>query len=141
MAWLLRSRLSRLVDRGLMLLTVTGRHSGRAYTLPVQYVRDGPVLWVYVGSEATKTWWRNLTGGGDVEVLLRRQVHAGVARALLPAKDPRAVADGLRRYVDRFPGTAKRLGLPAGDTAALSEAAARSVVVRVTLNEDGPGWG
>jgi deazaflavin-dependent oxidoreductase (nitroreductase family) len=132
---LLRSRLSRLVDGGLMLLSVSGRRTGQTYTFPVQYVEDDGELWVYVGDEAAKTWWRNLVGGGDVEVLLRRRRRTGTARALLAAEDPRAVAAGLRRYVERFPGTAKRLGVPAGGPAALVAVVPSTVVVHIELDD------
>jgi hypothetical protein len=133
---LLRSRLSGLVEDVLMLLTVTGRHTGRSYAFPVQYVQDGRVLWVYVGPDTAKTWWRNLLGGADVELLLRGRACAGTAVALVSAEHPQAVEHGLRRYVDRFPSVAKRLGVPAGDATALTVAAARTVIVRIELSDD-----
>jgi hypothetical protein len=63
---LLRSPLHRLLDRWLLLLTVSGRRTGRAYTLPVQYARRGDALYVLPGRAAQKTWWRNLRGGAPV---------------------------------------------------------------------------
>ena len=52
-----------------MLLTVTGRKTGRKITLPVNYDRDGDDLWIL--SSRDRTWWRNLLHGGAVEVRLR----------------------------------------------------------------------
>jgi hypothetical protein len=133
MARLLRSPLSRLVDRGVMLLTVNGQRTGHAYTFPVQYVEDGTVLWVYVGDDAVKTWWRNLLGGAEVQVLLRRRIQAGVAVALRHGDEPELVQEGLHRYSQRFPRTARRLGIPTDVERRLSEGASDTVMVRIEL--------
>lgn len=129
----LRSRFSRLVDRGLMLVTVSGRHSGRPYTLPVQYVQDGQTLWVYAGG-AGKTWWRNLIGGAHVHVLLRRRTHPGWATAHTPDTDPDVVHQGLRRYVDRFPRVARRLRIIPDGGYVFGRAVTESVIVRINLD-------
>jgi len=48
------------------------RHkSGRKYSLPVNYVRDGDLL--YITSSRDRRWWRNLRGGAPVTVRLRRR--------------------------------------------------------------------
>ena len=39
--WLLRSPLHRLADQQTIAITVTGRKSGKRYTFPVSYIRDG----------------------------------------------------------------------------------------------------
>jgi F420H(2)-dependent quinone reductase len=70
--WLLRSPLHSLVDQHTMVITVTGRRSGKHYTLPVSYVRDGETLLVI--SQKDRTWWKNLRNGAPVTVLL--QGHA-----------------------------------------------------------------
>lgn len=57
-AWILRSPLHGVMSRSTMLLNYTGRKSGRTYTTPVNYVRDGDGL-LCVGARE-HTWWRNL---------------------------------------------------------------------------------
>jgi hypothetical protein len=69
-AGLLRSPLHALVSGRLMLITVTGRRSGREHTLPVIYERSGDVLNVPVMWAERKLWWRNLRDGG-ARVLVR----------------------------------------------------------------------
>jgi deazaflavin-dependent oxidoreductase (nitroreductase family) len=54
-----------------MLLTITGRKSGKRYTFPVSYVREGENLLVI--SQKNRTWWKNLCGGGQVLVSLQGQ--------------------------------------------------------------------
>jgi hypothetical protein len=100
----------------------------------------GDTLWVIAGEASAKTWWRNLAGGAPVEVLLRRRVRAGRAVAATPVADPELVEEGLRRYAERFPGTAKRLGIDGAEPAALRRVAARTVVVRVELRARRGRW-
>lgn len=135
MSGLLRSPFSRVVDRGIMLLTVHGYRSGRPYTFPVQYVQEGDTLWVLSGAGEEKTWWRNLVGGGQVEILLRRRVRGGRGVVFKHEEQPEIVEQGLRRYIQRFPGTAKRLGIPSDDREAFLRSARESVIVRIELQD------
>jgi deazaflavin-dependent oxidoreductase (nitroreductase family) len=135
MRTVLRSPLHGLVSKGLMLLTVTGRTSGRAYTFPVQYVeRDGEIL-VLAGRATTKSWWRNLREPAPVGMRLRGRDVAGMALAVV---DPAGVAEGLREFARRFPRSAKAIGVPVTggepDPAALAKAAVDNVVVRIELS-------
>lgn len=46
-----------------MLLTVTGRKSGRPHTVPLIYIEDGERLVIaaaYAGSDSNPAWWLNL---------------------------------------------------------------------------------
>jgi deazaflavin-dependent oxidoreductase (nitroreductase family) len=135
MTRLLRSPFSWMVDRGIVLLTVTGRRTGAAYRFPVQYVRDGSSLWVMTGGHEGKSWWRNVVGGAPVEVLLRRRPLRGAAIAFEPGEHPDVVEDGIRRYVERFPRMAKRLGISSEDPDSFAAVAARTVMVRIDLAE------
>jgi hypothetical protein len=62
----------------MMLITITGRKTGKKISIPVGYYEDGGYLWTV--SNRDRTWWRNLQGGA--EVLLR-----------LKGKDVRAFSD------------------------------------------------
>ena len=68
---MLRSPLRRLLGEHVLLLTYTGRISGRQYTLPVGYTRDDDTLTVISQHSASKRWWRNLRGGARVTVDLQ----------------------------------------------------------------------
>jgi hypothetical protein len=82
----LRSPLHGLLSRNLMLLTVTGRRTGRTYTLPVwrHVSADGDLL-----ISAGGTWRHNLRGGADVRVCLDGRDRAG--RAVLEEDSTQAV--------------------------------------------------
>jgi deazaflavin-dependent oxidoreductase (nitroreductase family) len=54
-----------------MLLTTTGRKSGKQHTVPVLYLADGDSLVVvgsYGGDDRTPAWFLNLLANPDVEV-------------------------------------------------------------------------
>lgn len=107
--WVLRSRLHPLLDPGLMLLTVTGRRSGRRYTIPVGYQRAGDRLHVLVSKARRKKWWRNYRDPGPVEVLLRGQARSGTARVVAAGSD--AFFAVLQQSFDRMPWLGRQFGI------------------------------
>ena len=78
-AAILRSPLHAAMSNSTMLLTFTGRKSGRTYTTPVNYVRDGDEL-LAVGSRG-HSWWKNLRGDAVVSVRVRGLEMRGKAKA------------------------------------------------------------
>ena len=113
-----------------MIITYTGRKSGKTYSTPVNYVRDGDMLWAV--SFRQRTWWRNLH---DSPVTLRVQGKdvTGVATA---RTDQQEVADGLMTFLRQDPQIAKYIGVgleASGQpkTKDVAEAAKTRVMVRV----------
>ncbi len=84
---ILRSPLHWLLSSGVMLITVTGRRSGRRYTLPVGYQRDGEVLTVMVSEARKKQWWRNYREPGPVVMRVRGRELRGQAERVPPDSD------------------------------------------------------
>ena len=82
LALLLRSPAHRLASRRLCLISVTGRRSGRTFTFPVAYSREGDTVRIGVGWPERKRWWRNLRDEAPVELVLRRERRSGRARAV-----------------------------------------------------------
>jgi hypothetical protein len=78
----LRSPFHWLLSPGLMLITVTGRRTGRRYTIPVGYHEMPDALVILVGDAPAKQWWRNYREPGGIEVWLRNRSRHGVARVL-----------------------------------------------------------
>ena len=66
-----------------LLLTTTGRRSGRLHTVPLLYVRDGP-NWVVVasnaGAHAHPAWWLNLNSHPTATIQVRRNLMPVRAR-------------------------------------------------------------
>ena len=78
---LLRSPAHGLLSGRLALLSVTGRRSGRTFTFPVGYHRDGDRVTISVASPERKRWWRNLSEAAPVEIWLAGVRRAGTGRA------------------------------------------------------------
>jgi carbon monoxide dehydrogenase subunit G len=108
-AWLLRSPLHALVDRGLMLITVTGRRTGKRYTIPVGYQRDGDTLRVLVSKARRKKWWRNYLDPRPVEVLLRGEALKGTAHVV--PTDSQEFRDVLEETLRRLPWLGRQFGI------------------------------
>ena len=106
----LRSPLHRVLSGSTDLIRYTGRRSGREVITPTQYVRRGDDVIILVGRPGTKTWWRNFTTGGDIDVLLQRRWVAMTARAVIGADDPETIMPLLDAYLARFPRAARVFG-------------------------------
>lgn len=79
---LLGSPLHPLASRWLALITVTGRVSGREYTIPTEYRDRGDMIKIPVGWPERKRWWRNLRGeGAPVSLVIRGKRLTGHAVA------------------------------------------------------------
>ena len=78
---LLRSPAHGLVSSHLALLTVTGRRSGRTFTFPVGYHREGDRVTIGVDWPERKRWWRNLADAAPVEIGLAGVRCAGTGQA------------------------------------------------------------
>ena len=135
---LLRSPLHRMMSGSLMLLTFTGRRSGRRLTTPVQYVRRGNDVLVMVGRPEGKQWWRNFRTPAAARLRIRGAVVAATGRLCAGSEDPAEAAEALGSYLDRFPRAAKALGLPAAPSAADLDRAARAAVFVVFTTDTAP---
>jgi hypothetical protein len=79
---ILRSPLHRPLSGQLLLITVTGRRTGKSYTLPVGYRESGGTVRIGVAMPARKRWWRNLSDGAPVRLWLRGAERTGRGVAL-----------------------------------------------------------
>ena len=76
------SPLGGLISRNIAMLHYKGRRTGREYTIPVGYRRDGDEIKIDVGLPDAKTWWRNFLGdGGPLTLRLDGASRSGHAVA------------------------------------------------------------
>ncbi len=75
---ILRSPWHGMRSHRLLLLTFTGRKSGKEFTTPLRYVQEGETLKIVV----VYPWWKNLREQAAVRVLLRGKTHIGTAEVL-----------------------------------------------------------
>jgi len=71
MSWVLRSPFHGMLSNGMMLITVTGCKTGKKYTTPVGFYESSGFLWIL--TSRNRTWWKNLRGKAEVDLLLRRK--------------------------------------------------------------------
>lgn len=133
MKFLLRSSMHGIASGQLMLITVTGRKTGKKYTTPVNFVQNENLISVV--SHKHRTWWRNLRGGAPVTLRLRGEVIQAQATVL---EEPTAVADALIAHLQEVPQYAEALGVgldEEGEPMAEDglQAAVGKVMVQITL--------
>ncbi len=119
---ILRSPLHGFASSGTLLITVTGRKSGKTYTVPVNYSRQGNV--VSIISRRNRTWWRNLRGGAPVTLRLQGRDVQGWGTVI---EDDEGVVKALTTFVEQLPRVPRRLK-------DIPEAAKTRVVVQVKIN-------
>ena len=102
MRWLLRSPLHFTLSKNSMLMTYTGRKSGKIYTVPMNYLDIEGVL--YTISSPERTWWRNLRGGAEVTLRLKGEDKKAWAEAI---EDQAEVAEKLSLYFKKAPQIAR----------------------------------
>ena len=126
MSWMLRSPLHGILSDGMLLLTVTGRKTGKQYTTPVGYYREAGYLWVITSRD--RTWWKNLRGGAEVALLLKRKPVTAIAE---PDLDEKGVETRMYEYVKHVPQAAKPLGIRVENGNANAEDIARTAKDRL----------
>ena len=127
--FLLRSRIHFFWSRRLMLINFTGRRSGRQFTTPVRYIRDGETVRCFTSAE--NQWWRNLRGGAGV--MLRIEGRDAAYHANAVQNDPQEIKKWLRHYLGLFPQDAAyhdiRMSPDKSPVAEDLEKASRSVIL------------
>lgn len=133
MVWILYSPLHRLLSGITMVINYTGRKSGKAYRLPIGYVRVGDSL--LTTSFKRRTWWRNLRGGAEVILRLQGRDVKGRSEVI---EDEQGVMEGIMACINMDRKTARMFSLKPGengqiDEESLRQAAKERVIVRTTL--------
>jgi deazaflavin-dependent oxidoreductase (nitroreductase family) len=98
-----------------VLLTTTGRLTGRARTVPLTALRHGDayvVIASYGGLDRFPSWWLNLQGDPHAQVRAGTELHDVVAREATPEERTRLWAELTARapgYLDYERRTARRI--------------------------------
>lgn len=131
-AAILSSPLHGLLSSKRLVLTFTGRRSGKRYATPVNYLQRGREVLITTDSR----WWHNLDGGAPVELRLRGRRLRATAEAV---RDDDLVAEALTAVVRDHPPYGRwahiRVGADGTPDAAdvRAEVARGRVLVRVQL--------
>lgn len=118
---LLRSRFHGFLSRALLVVSWSGRKSGKRFSIPTGYQRDGDDVVVLLSKPGAKTWWKNFRSPWPADLLIagREQTAMGT---LVPSG-----SDAFFRLVEKTmratPFMVKQFGLESYDPkVGLSEA-------------------
>ncbi len=108
MKFVLGSPVHGLVSKSVLLITFTGRKSGKSYTTPVSYSQSGDRRdAVRIFSHAN--WWKNLRSDTPVTLRIRGQDFQGLAEPVVD--DKQAIAAGLAEHLRKVPSDARYYGV------------------------------
>ena len=136
MTYILRSPVHGMVSKSILLITFTGRKSGKAYTTPVGYSEHNGQVYIFTHH----TWWKNLRSGkpagAPVTLRIRGQDFQGLAEPV--AEDKKSVAAGLQTHLRKVPGDARYYGVTFDEhknprASEVEQAAQEVVMIRVQL--------
>ncbi len=80
-----------LQDREEISITVKGRRTGKAITLPVWFVLDGETLWLLPGRGSQSQWFRNVQADPTMTIRAGRRHLTATARPVTDATSVQAV--------------------------------------------------
>jgi len=100
MKFLLRSPMHGMVSKTILLITFTGRKSGKTYTTPVSYSQDGEQVYIFTHAN----WWKNLHRDQPITLRIRGREFQGYAETV--SEDKQAVAAGLAEHLRKVPSDA-----------------------------------
>ena len=135
---ILLSPLHGMMSSALLLITYKGRKSGKAYTLPVQYVKDNRTIYIIPGNPNQKIWWRNLRSASAVQLRLAGKALSCTASVLEGPSKSADIAGILDIYLRRFPAAARLHKVRLEENGSfnqddINQAASSTVVVRVEM--------
>lgn len=66
------------LSKRLLILTFTGRKSGKRYSIPLGYVQQGNTVWLATASG----WQKNFHGGAPVSLRIQGHDYTGIAETI-----------------------------------------------------------
>jgi deazaflavin-dependent oxidoreductase (nitroreductase family) len=132
MKFVLRSPVHGMVSKSLLLITFTGRKSGKTYTTPVSYSQYGDRVYIFTHAG----WWKNLRSNAPVTLHIRGRDLQGQAEPV--AEDKQTVAAGLTEHLRKVPSDARYYGVTFDENKnpraeEVEQAAQTVVLIRIPL--------
>jgi hypothetical protein len=134
MGAVLRSPLHGIASRSVMLITFTGRKSGKTYITPISYLREGDTVTAFSHAR----WTKNLAGGALVTLNIKNKEYQG--RATLVIDDKETIARELQHFLSRVRSDARFYnvqfdddGIPKWDDA--QRAAQSSYMLKIQIGD------
>lgn len=106
---LLESRCHGLLSYALMVVHVKGVKSGKRYSIPVGYQKEGSQIKVLVSKSRRKNWWRNYRAEAPIDLTLKGKTLSG--KASLLDKESEQFCNFVYSTFERVPGLSKQFGI------------------------------
>ncbi len=107
MRWALNTPgLQRMIGQGVALLKFQGRKSGKLFSIPVSYDRQGDIVTII--TKRQREWWHNFESPIEVEIRLAGRMHTGTAKIQTDADQ---TLQFMIEYLKKRPIDAKAYGL------------------------------
>lgn len=97
--FVLHSPLHPVISKGILLLSFTGRKSGKPYSTPINYAREGNEITLI--TKRSRAWWKNFQSSMPVTVLVQGQEQGGTAEAVTP--DDQTIITELQKVYSGMP--------------------------------------
>jgi deazaflavin-dependent oxidoreductase (nitroreductase family) len=94
-----------MVSKSVLLITFTGRKSGKTYTTPVSYSQHDDQVYIFTHA----SWWKNLRSEAPVTLRIQGRDFQGLAVPV--AEDKQSVAAGLMTHLCKVPSDARYYGV------------------------------
>ncbi len=126
-----------IMGRLVLLLTTTGRKTGRQHVTPLQYEETDGLIYVVSARGQKADWFQNILADPRVRVQVKSRGFEGVAE---PVTNPERIADflelRLRRHRKMIGVMLRSVGLPARPSRKQSEryAAGRALIIIRSTN-------
>jgi deazaflavin-dependent oxidoreductase (nitroreductase family) len=109
MKFVLRSPVHGMVSKSILLITFTGRRTGKTYTTPVSYSQQGDQVTIFTHAD----WWKNLRSGAPVTLRIQGREIQGLAEPVV--EDKPAIAAKLAEHLREVPFDARYYGVTFDD--------------------------
>lgn len=123
---LLRSRFHRVASGALLVVSWSGRSSGRRFSIPVGYQRDGDDVIVLLTRPEVKSWWKNFRSPWPADLLLAGRERTAMGSLVPPGSQ--ALFALVEKTIRATPWMAKQFGIEGFDAARGLSPAERSIV-------------
>ena len=128
--------LHRLISGQILLLTFTGRKSGKHYTTPVGYIQEAKTVTIL--TKWFRPWWRNFQETTPVEVRIQGRIFQGKAKALT---DEAAIIPLIAETVTKYPYYAdfydiRRIAPGKPDMDDVRRVAPKVVAIQIALEDE-----
>jgi deazaflavin-dependent oxidoreductase (nitroreductase family) len=130
----LRSSIHGFMSGSMMLITFTGRKSGRQFTTPVRYIKVDETIRCFTSAE--NQWWRNLRSPAEVQLRVQGKTRRYTAKAVY--EDAAEIKKWLMFYLDLFPQDAAYHNIGLNKDKSLVEADLLQAVEHAVVVEANP---